>query len=104
MHVPHTRQLGWPFGKAIAARRPSNVVRAVMTGSSPTPSASRAGSDEEAEAVRHDLDRDAGRLGAPDERHEARIVRLGRGRRQQVAAGSASTMRHLAAPSAGASP
>ena len=36
--------VGWPFGKAIVARRPWNVVRAVTTGSSGTPSASSAGS------------------------------------------------------------
>ncbi len=34
---------GSPFGNATDARRPSNVVRAVTTGSSPTPSASSAG-------------------------------------------------------------
>ena len=39
--------------------------------------------DEEAEPVRHDLDRDAGRLRAPDERHEPRVVRLRGGRREQ---------------------
>ena len=44
LQVPHTKQLGWPFGKSIEARRPSKVVRAVTTGSSATPSASSAGS------------------------------------------------------------
>ena len=44
LQVPQTKQLGWPLGKAIVARRPSNVVRAVTTGSSATPSASSAGS------------------------------------------------------------
>ena len=43
LQVPQTRHVGWPFTKSIDARRPSNVVRAVTTGSSPTPSASSAG-------------------------------------------------------------
>ena len=46
--------------------------------------------DEEPEPVRDDLDRDPGRLRAPDERREPRVVRLGGGRREE-SAGSAST-------------
>ena len=90
LQVPHTKHVGWPFGKSIRARRPSKVVRAVTTGSSPTPSALERGLDEEAEPVGDDLDRDARRLRPPDERHETRVVRLRRGRREERG-GRAST-------------
>ncbi len=55
-----------------------------MTGSSPTPRAAQRGLDEEPEPVRDDLDRDPGRLGAPDERHEPGVVGLLGGGREQV--------------------
>ena len=86
LHVPHTKQDGCPFGNAIVAPPAANVVRALITGSSGTPSRSSAGADEEAEPVADDLDRDARRLGSPDERNEAGIVRLAGRRRQEVRA------------------
>ncbi len=83
LHVPHTKQVGWPFGNSMVARSPRNVVRAVTTGSSGTPEPGQRGLDEEAEAVGHDLDGDAGRLGTPDEGHEPVVVGLLGGRRQE---------------------
>ena len=51
--------------------------------------------DEEAEPVGHDLDRDAGRLRAPDERHEPGIVRLRGGGREQASRPVRVDQRHL---------
>ena len=56
----------------------------MTTGSSADPERLERRLDEEAEPVGDDLDRDAGRLRAPDERHEAGVVRLRGGRREQV--------------------
>ena len=43
--MPQTKQRGWPFGNSIRGRAPGgNEVAAVTTGTSQTPSASRAGS------------------------------------------------------------
>ncbi len=65
------------------ARRPENDVCAVTIGELPDTERVQRGLDEEAVAVRHDLDRDTGGLRTPDERNEAWVVGLGRRRGTQ---------------------
>ncbi len=55
----------------------------MTTGSSPTPSASSAGSMKKPKPSETISIGILGRLRAPDERHESRVVRLRRGRREE---------------------
>ena len=80
LHVPHTKQRGWPFGKAIDGRPPVERRPGGHDGELRDAERRQRRLDEEAEPVRHDLDRDAGRLRPPDERHEPRVVGLARPR------------------------
>ena len=84
---PAHRQSGWPFGQPIRACRPSNVVRAVITGRSASPSRARAGPMKN---PKPSLTTSTGIPAAgrsPGERHEARVVGLDRGRGQQLGLG-----------------
>ena len=91
LHVPHTKHAGWPFGNAIDGRRPCERGPGGHDGQLRHAERSERRLDEEAEAIGHDLDRDAGRLGPPDERHEARDRAAGAAAVSSRAAGSAST-------------
>jgi hypothetical protein len=76
LHVPQTKQLGWPLGNAgaITVEAGDRGRDGKVTETEPA----QRRSDVEAEAVGDDLDRDAGGAGALDERLEAGVDGLGR--------------------------